>query len=159
VTETYLNDKMPLEVPLKMQTMQLSNAIARGVKQMVEDLKLKLVILWSQTGGPARIFSKNRFSVPIIALSTDHRALRRMALHYGVIPYEAAPPATLDEMVAQVDELVREKKLASAGDRMVIVTGSSLGTPGMMNGVVIHTAGAQPSEAVVQSGFGEFTGM
>ena len=151
VTEEYLDQQPRTEPkPLKVQTMQLSNAIARGVKQMVEDLKLKLVILWSQTGGPARIFSKNRFPVPIIALSTDHRALRRMNLHYGVIPFEAAPPATLDEMIDQVDALAREKKLCSSGDRMVIVTGAALGTPGMMNGVVVHTAGTRGVDAGVQ---------
>ena len=149
ITENYL-DEHPIAPapPLKVQTMQLSNAIARGVKQMVEDLKLKLVVLWSQTGGPARIFSKNRFPVPIIALSTDHRALRRMTLHYGVIPFEAAPPATLDEMIDQVDGLASEKKLCSPGDRMVVVTGASLGTPGMMNGVVVHTLGTRATEAV-----------
>ncbi len=150
ITEKYLNEQArPDARPLRLQTMQLSNAIARGVKQMVEDLKLKLVILWSQTGGPARIFSKNRFPVPIIALSTDHRALRRMTLHYGVIPFEAAPPATLDEMVDQVDAMAREKKLCTNGDRMVIVTGSSLGTPGMMNGVVVHTAGTRATNAAL----------
>jgi pyruvate kinase len=159
ITEAYLNDHARPEAPLKLQTMQLSNAIARGVNQMVEDLKLKLVILWSQTGGPARIFSKNRFRVPIIALSTDHRALRHMALLYGVIPFEGAPPATIDGMVDQVDALIREKGLAKSGDRVVIVTGSSLGTPGMMNGVVLHTTGTQPNAAQFQSTFGEFTAM
>jgi pyruvate kinase len=156
ITEAYLDQQPRSEpTPLKLQTMQLSNAIARGVRQMVEDLKLKLVILWSQTGGPARIFSKNRFPVPIIALSTDHRALRRMTLHYGVIPFEAAPPANLDEMIDQVDKLVFEKKLCSPGDRMVLVTGASLGTPGMMNGVVIHTAGSRPSDSVASYNLNE----
>ena len=51
--------------------LQLSNAIARGVRQMVDDLKLKLVILWSQTGGPARIFSKNRFPYMLTRIQID----------------------------------------------------------------------------------------
>jgi pyruvate kinase len=159
ITETYLNDHAPPETPLKLQTMQLSNAIARGVKQMVADVNLKLIILWSQTGGPARIFSKNRFPVPIIALSTDHRALRHMALLYGVIPLECSPPTTMDGMVTEIDALIRDKQLASSGDRVVIVTGSSLGTPGMMNGVVLHTVGTQPLESQFHSTFGEFTAM
>jgi pyruvate kinase len=95
--------------------------------------------------------------VPIIALSTDHRALRHMALLYGVIPLEAAPPATLDRMVQQVDSLIVEKNHASMGDRVVIVTGSSLGTPGIMNGVVLHTIGTQPTKAEFQPTFGQFS--
>jgi pyruvate kinase len=158
-TEAYLDGRACDDPPPKLQTLHLSSAIARGVRQMVQDLKLKLVVLWSQTGGPARVFSKNRFPVPIIALSTDHRALRRMALLYGVIPFEGAPPETLDSMVEQIDDLIRHKHLASSGDRVVIVTGSALGTPGMMNGVVLHTVGAQPSEVEHTTSFGQFTAM
>jgi pyruvate kinase len=77
----------------------------------------------------------------VIALSSDHRALRQMTLHYGVIPMEAAAPENLNELVRQVDALVREKSLAESGQRIVIVTGSSLGTPAMMNGVVLHSVG------------------
>ena len=43
-----------------------------------------------------------------------------------------------------VDEIVREGKFASVGDRIVIVAGSSLGTPHMLNGVLIHTIGGEP---------------
>ena len=89
---------------------------------------------------------QDRFPVPIIALSSDHRALRRMALHYGVIPQEMQPPAKIATLVQQVDHLVREQKFAAMGDRIVIVAGSSLGTPGMLNGVVIHTVGGEREE-------------
>jgi pyruvate kinase len=129
------------ESRLKLSTMQLSAAVARGVWQIVNDLKAKLVVVWSQTGATARIFSKNRFNTPIIALSSDHRALRRMALHYGVVPQEMAPPSDMAGLVQEVDELVQTKHFAVPGDRIIIVAGSSLGTPSTMNGLVIHTVG------------------
>jgi pyruvate kinase len=143
VTECYLtssgqNDHLP---QLKLKTMQLSAAIATGVRQMVSELRARVVVIYSQTGATARIFSKHRFPVPIIALSSDHAALRRMALHYGVIPCEMAPSDDLVELVARVDRLVQEEKHADAGDRVIIVAGASLGTPGTMNGIVVHTVG------------------
>jgi pyruvate kinase len=141
-TESYLvQSQTPLEPDLRLKTMQLSAAVARGVWQIVQDLKAALVVIWSQTGATARIFSKNRFPVPIIALSSDHRALRRMALHYGVIPQEMDVPEDMGSLVDRVDSLVRERKFAEAGRRIVIVAGSSLGTPSTMNGIVIHTVG------------------
>ena len=98
--------------------------------------------LFSQTGATARIFSKHRFPVPIIALSSAiTAALRRMALHYGVIPCELAPSDDLVELVARVDRLVQELKHAAVGERVIIVAGASLGTPGTMNGIVLHTVG------------------
>jgi len=82
VTENYLitsgrNEQLP---QVKLKTMQLSAAAATGVRQMVVELKATAVVIYSQTGATARIFSKHRFPVPIIALSSDHGALRRMAL-------------------------------------------------------------------------------
>ncbi|MDB5297615.1 MAG: pyruvate kinase [Phycisphaerales bacterium] len=123
------------------RTMQMSSAVARGVWQVAQDLKVKLVVVWSQTGATARIFSKARFNVPVVALSSDHRALRRMALHYGVVPHEMAPPDSLATLIRQVDRMAQDMKFAAVGDRVVIAAGASLGTPSTMNGIVIHTIG------------------
>jgi pyruvate kinase len=141
-TEEYLHTTETAREPsLKLKTMHLSAAVAKGVWQIVQDLKASLVVIWSQTGATARIFSKIRFPTPIVALSSDHRALRRMALHYGVIPQEMAPPGEMATLVAQVDQLVRNRNFAPDGSRIVIVAGSSLGTPGTLNGIIIHTVG------------------
>ena len=139
-TETYIASVPDArEAKVSMKTLQMPVAIARGVLQMVKDLKLKLIVIWSQTGSTARIFSKHRFPIPILALSSDPHALRRMALYYGVHAQEMQPAGDMATLVNQVDQYVQEKKLATAGDRIVVVMGSSLGAPGTMNGVVIHT--------------------
>jgi pyruvate kinase len=126
---------------MKVRTLALSAAVARGVREMVDELKPRLVVVYSQTGATARIFSKYRFKLPIIALSADHRALRRMALHYGVVPQEMPTPIDMRDLVAKMDALVRDRKFADVGDRVVLVAGASLGTPGTMNSVIIHTVG------------------
>ena len=142
VTEEYLDTIPPkFEPTLKLKSLQLSAAMAKGVWQVVQDMHLRLVVVWSQTGSTARLFSKLRMGVPILALSSDHRALRRMALHYGVLPQEMPPPDTITSLIAWVDRFVREKKMAAPGDRVVIVSGLSMSTPGTMNNLVIHTVG------------------
>ncbi len=142
ITEAYL-DTIPAksEPQLKLKTLQVSSAMAKGVWQIVQDMKLKLVVVWSQTGSTARLFSKNRMSVPILALSSDHRALRRMAMHYGVIAQVMPPPEELTGLIAWVDSFVQKTKMAEVGDRIVIVTGLSMATPGTMNNLVIQTVG------------------
>jgi len=121
--------------------LKLSAAISRGVYEVVRNLKVKLVVVWSQTGATAQIFSKTRFPTPVVALSSDHRALRRMALHYGVIPQEMSPPGDLNTLVASIDQMVRDRAYANVGDRVVICAGAAMGTPGTMNSVIIHTVG------------------
>jgi len=121
--------------------------VARGVWQIVRELKVKLLAVWSQTGTTARIFSKYRFPIPIIAFSSDPGALRQMAINYGVIPQAMHPPADITALIVQVDALVREKHYADELDRIVIVAGSALGTPGTMDGIIIHTVGKLPVAA------------
>ncbi len=144
VTEEYLirsTSASPIASRTGSSTLRFSTAIARGVLEIVNDLNVKLVVVWSQTGATARIFSKGRFPVPLVALSSDHRTLRRMAMHFGVIPQEMAPPQKMLDLVDSVDGLVRERKFAALGDRIVIVAGAALGTPGTVNGIIIHTVG------------------
>jgi hypothetical protein len=69
-----------------------------------------------------------------------------MALHFGVIPQETANPDDPREFVRMVDDLVRAQRFAAGGDRIIIVAGSSLGTPSMLNGVLIHTVGEDREE-------------
>jgi pyruvate kinase len=141
VTEDYL-DRTNTRLPdLKLKHLQLSAAVAKGVRQMASDLQAKLIVVHSQSATTSRIFSKCRFPVPIIALSSDPSALRRMALQYGIRPMEMARCGDLFELVAQVDRLVRKTQQAAAGDRIIVVAGSTVQIPGTMNGVVVHTVG------------------
>src|SRR5687768_9154710 len=123
---------------------QFSAALARGVWQIVRDLDIKLVAVWSQTGTTARIFSKYRFPIPTIALSSNVRALRQMALNFGVIPQEMSQPSDMESLIAQVDKLVQERHFAQASDRIIIAAGTAMGAPGCNNGIVIHTVGQVP---------------
>jgi len=148
VTEAYLDTLPSQQAAIRLRAsgaqlkvMPLSSAVARGVRQMIGELGAKLIVIYSQTGATPRIFSKYRFPVPIVALSSDDRSLRRVALLYGVIAHEMAPADELGELITRVDRLVQEEKLVAFGERIVLVAGSSLGTPGTMNGIVIHTVG------------------
>ena len=132
VTEEYLiRSTAPPPLPGKTgsATLRFSSAIARGVREIVADLNVTLVVVWSQTGATARIFSKGRFPVPLVALSSEHGALRKMALHFGVIPHEMAPPQTMLHLVQCVDAMVQEAQLAALGDRIIIVAGAALRYP------------------------------
>ncbi|MGC4001091.1 MAG: hypothetical protein QM767_27985 [Anaeromyxobacter sp.] len=40
-----------------------------------------------------------------------------------------------------MDQFVQTRKMAGAGERIVIVSGLSMSTPGTMNNIVIHTVG------------------
>jgi pyruvate kinase len=114
-------------------------ALAHGVKSVCSDIQARLVVVWSQAGGSARYLSKHRFIVPIIALSTDPSAVRRMALFYGVHPMHAELPRHFDDLPHFVDKLCAQTALAKPGERVIICAGAPLGTVGVTNALSIHT--------------------
>jgi pyruvate kinase len=114
-------------------------AIAHGARAVVQDINAKNVVVWSQAGGSARYLSKNRFPVPIIALSTDPTAVRRMALYYGVWPIQAEIPGHFDDLPLLVDRICAEYDFAAPGDRVVICAGAPLGIVGVTNSLSVHT--------------------
>ncbi|MGE5608049.1 MAG: pyruvate kinase [Bacillota bacterium] len=130
----------------------LPTAVAAGVWQTVHDLQARLVAVWSPTGDTARIFSQQRFAVPVVALSNDPLALRQMALSYGILPRPMTSPPDFSTFIAQVDPFIRDQHLANAGDRIVLVAGATRGMPGIANAVIIHTLGASPGSATMIPG-------
>jgi pyruvate kinase len=143
VTEAYVaQQEAESDVDPRVRTTLTAGSLARGALRIVRDLECRLIVIWTQTGGTARVFSKHHFPVPIVALSNDQRALRRMTLHYGVIPQHMPVVDDIRSVIENTDKIIVEKKFAAAGERVVIVAGWSPAMPGSMNGLVIHTVGA-----------------
>jgi pyruvate kinase len=143
VTEDYLTRTADLR-PETISAVELGReyaAIARGVWQIARELKVKLVAVWSQSGRMARVFSKLRFVVPVLCLTSDQRAIRRMGLHFGLIAHEMPIPPDANAMIEEVDRLGIERGLVAEGDRIIVVASTTLGKPGRANGVFIHEVG------------------
>jgi pyruvate kinase len=139
VTEAYLDEEYTVhQRSMASGQLVLIAAMARGVAQLVEDIDVKLVAVWSQSGSTARLLSKARIDVPILALSSDEKSCRQMCLHYGVIPCCRAIPEDVERFASLVDKLVIENKWANAGDRIVLVAGQPLGAAGTTSSIHLH---------------------
>src|SRR5262249_47433735 len=101
-----------------------------------------------QRGGGARYLSQNDFTIPIVAFSSDERALRQMTLLRGVFPVYMAPPASLAAWTAAVDQVLLEGGWAKRGERVVLVAGQPLGVAGATSAIALHDVGS------ARTGFG-----
>jgi hypothetical protein len=114
VTEHYLASGATFKEPRCSSRRCAVGRRRQGVWQIVQDLKVKLVVIWSQTGATARIFSEEPLSDP------DRRALQRSpraapngpALRRG--PTGDGAPTSMNELVEAVDRLVQTKEFAAA---------------------------------------------
>lgn len=142
-TERYIVEKGINVTPPRL--LQLSRhrtaAIAHGALTIARDINARMVVVWSQAGGSARYLSKNRFPIPIVALSTDHAAVRHMALYYGVTALRADIPEHFDDLPAIVDDLLQREHWAKPGDRVVIAAGAPIGIAGSTNSLSVYTVG------------------
>ena len=142
-TERYLATLPPISAaPSKPAAeRERTAALAHGAWTMAQDYGAKMIIVWSQLGGGARLLSQNNFSIPIIALSSDHRALRHMQLMRGIVPIFMDTPAGLSELTINVDALLRKTGRLQPGDRCLLIAGKPLGTPRVTNCIAIHEVG------------------
>ncbi len=98
-----------------------------------------LVVAFTLTGNTARLLSRYRPAVPIIAFSPNQEVRRRLSLLWGVMPRVLEPVQETEEMVRRVEEELLARGLAKRGDRVVIVFGAPVGQPGKINSLRLHT--------------------
>jgi pyruvate kinase len=108
-------------------------ALAHGAWTTAQDFKPRLVVVWSQSGGGARYLSQNRFQVPIVAVSSDLRALRQMQLLRGVWPVHMERPADLADFTRRADAHLVKAGWADPGDPCILLAGQPLGQAGSTN--------------------------
>lgn len=106
-----------------------------------ERLEVKYLVTFTQSGRTARLLSRLRSPIPMLAFSPLATTRDQLALSWGVRCYRVPQVANTDEMVYQVDQVCQQRGLAKPGDQIVIVAGMPPGTQGSSNSIRVHTIG------------------
>ncbi len=132
---------------------EITPAVAHGAFQIAADIDASLVVVWSERGAAARYLSRNNFSVPIIAFSSDVKAVRRMNLLYGVFPiWMREVPEHRSNFAEIVDHMVISRGLINRGEPMLLLGAKPLDAPGSVNTVAVRIAGALTPEGAEDPG-------
>jgi pyruvate kinase len=110
-----------------------ADAIAAAARQIAETLELSAVICWTSSGATALRVARERPKSPIVAISPNLSTCRRLALIWGVHSILAEDARDLDDMVDRACRLAFRDGFARTGQRVIIVAGVPLGTPGATN--------------------------
>ncbi len=119
----------------------IPDAVARAAAATAERVGAKLVVAFTQSGSTARLVSKCRGCVPIVAATPDLATARRCTLYWGVSPFIVPSASTTDEMILMVERLSLDRHLLQPGDIMVITAGTPVGRPGTTNMMKVHVVG------------------
>ena len=112
---------------------QYPQAIAHAACTIAGDLELKVICAFTQSGYTARLVSKERPGVPILAFTHTPRAFNRAALYWGVSPLQVDVAGSAEELFQCVEAELITRHLATAGDSVVVLGGMPLAAGGATN--------------------------
>jgi pyruvate kinase len=119
--------------PVRAEAIRISEAISEAVCHAAEELSMKLVVVFTETGFSAKVVSKYRPPVPIIAFSPRTDTRRRVSLFWGVVPKRIVGIDSVDQLAEVVESRLREEKLVKTGDIVGIICGTPFGARGTTN--------------------------
>ena len=122
-----------------------SDAIAAAARQIAETLDLSAIICWTSSGSTALRVARERPRPPVVAISPNVATGRKLSLVWGVHCVVAEDAHDQDDMVDRAGSIAFRDGFAKAGQRVIIVAGVPLGTPGATNMVRIAFVGSETS--------------
>lgn len=121
--------------------LEMSNSVGHAACQLAEDLKAKAIICFTEHGFTARVLSKYRQPIPVIALTPSEFVQRRLALYWGVRSLLLQQVSSTDQMICLAEKAVLEAGYVSKGDIVVITAGLPLPYTGVTNLIKVHRIG------------------
>src|SRR3984957_13705283 len=119
----------------------VGDAIADAARQIAETLDLSAIICWTSSGSTALRVARERPKPPVVAITPNIITGRKLSVVWGVHCVVAEDAKDLDDMVSRAGSIAFRDGFARAGQRVIIVAGVPLGTPGTTNMVRIASVG------------------
>jgi pyruvate kinase len=124
-----------------------ADAIAAAARQIADTLELNAVVCWTFSGATALRVARERPRSPIMSISPNVSAGRKLSLVWGVHSVVAADARDQDDMVNRACHIAVQEGLAGVGRRLIVVAGVPFGTPGATNMVRVAVVGSGTGEA------------
>ncbi len=119
-------------------------SLAIAARELAHDRDVAAIAVFTQTGRTAVLMAKTRPRVPILAFTPEERTYRRLAMHWGIIPYRVPFADTVERMLRHVETGLKAATTIEAGEQVVIVAGFPVGAMRPPNFLLLHTVGQIP---------------
>lgn len=119
----------------------VTDAISFASCEAATDLGAEAIITATGSGLTARMVSKYRPLLPIVAVTPNKRVQHMLTLSWGIIPLVVKESRTTDEMMETSINAALENGLVKKGDLVVITAGAPVGIPGTTNLIKVDIVG------------------
>lgn len=124
-------------------TDSFARAVAFASVAASTEVRSKAIVVFTQTGDTALMLSKLRPKPPVVAFTSQEKAMTRLTLIWGVKPYRIDFGGHTDEMICRGEAALLDAGLADWGDKVVIVSGTRVGMRGATNMMKIDWIGSE----------------
>ena len=101
-----------------------THALSEALVIIDEILDLKYIVTFTSSGFTALLASNQRPSVPVIAFTPSENVYHGLNLVWGVIPFLIHEEFdTFEDLINQAGVLLKQRKMASPGDQLLIMAG------------------------------------
>jgi pyruvate kinase len=128
--------------PVPQERLKVAETVAELVCHASRELHMKLIAVFTHSGFTARLVSRYRPLVPIIAFSPEQQTRRRMALLWGVTPRSIVDIKKIDALAPIAEKRLLEERLVRKGDVIGLVAGTPMGIRGTTNFMKFHVIGS-----------------
>jgi pyruvate kinase len=115
--------------------------MSMAARALAQDKNVAAIAVFTLTGRTALLMSKSRPGVPILAFTPDRSIYNRMAMFWGVTAHLIKQAYSIEEMVAEVDQVLLESNLVQESQQVVITCGYPVGLMKATNLALLHTVG------------------
>ena len=114
-------------------------AITRAARELAYDRSVAAIAVFTRSGRTARLMSKARPCVPILAFTPVERTFRYLSMLWGITPYLIPQATSIEEMIGHVDQVVIEGTPVEPGQEIVLIAGFPIHTMVPPNLALLHT--------------------
>jgi pyruvate kinase len=129
--------------PAMQEQLKVAETVAELVCHASRELHMKLIAVFTHSGFTARLVSRYRPLVPIVAFSPEAETRRRMALIWGVYPRSIQDVQKVDGLAPVAEKRLLQERLVRQGDVIGIVAGTPMGIRGTTNFMKFHVIGGK----------------
>jgi pyruvate kinase len=116
----------------------VAEAVCAAAKAASEDLRVKAIICFTQSGTTVRYLAKVRPEVPIYGFTPVKDALSRLGLYWGTQGYFVKRAQNTDALFKHSCDVLKKKRLLNKGELVIMISGTPIGQRGSINFMKIH---------------------
>jgi pyruvate kinase len=119
----------------------VSSSVSLATVKTAYSANARAIFAFTHRGFTARVISRFRPEMPILALTPNLKTYHQMALSWGIIPVDPSPSKNVQEAFGIVSEFALQHHFVRYGDLVVITAGSPFGVSGTTNMMIVDSIG------------------